>query len=191
MTTKKQRIFAEAAQLFREKGYSAASMRDLAERVGLKPSSFYSHIKSKEEILQKICFDSAQKFTEGMERVEQSGGTSRQRVRALLGLHLRVALEDPTSVTVFNDEWRHLSEPALSRFVSLRKDYEHRFLRIIESGIEAGEFRAVHPQLALYTLLNALRWLHFDGKLSKQFSAESLREELEKILLHGLIVEKK
>ncbi len=191
MSTKKQVIFAEAAQLFREKGYAAASMRDLAERVGLKPSSFYSHIKSKEEILQKICFDSAEKFTKGMVAVKESGGTSIEQVRALLQLHLRVALEDPTSVTVFNDEWRHLTEPNLSRFVELRKDYENRFLQIIQEGIKMGEFRMVHPQIALYTLLNALRWLHFDSKLSKELSVEDLQAELEKVLLNGLITPKK
>ena len=45
--TSKERIFEEAAILFTEKGYQASSMRDLSDRVGLKPSSFYNHIKSK------------------------------------------------------------------------------------------------------------------------------------------------
>jgi AcrR family transcriptional regulator len=44
---KKEAIYEAAAQLFREKGYKAASMRDLAERVDLKVSSLYSHIGSK------------------------------------------------------------------------------------------------------------------------------------------------
>jgi AcrR family transcriptional regulator len=52
---RKQIIYREAARLFREKGYNAASMRELAERVQLKASSLYNHIGSKEEILVKIC----------------------------------------------------------------------------------------------------------------------------------------
>jgi TetR/AcrR family transcriptional regulator, cholesterol catabolism regulator len=61
----KHKIFEEAARLFQENGYLAASMRDLAQRVGLQVSSLYSHIGSKEELLQKICFDSARAYTEG------------------------------------------------------------------------------------------------------------------------------
>ena len=51
---KKELIYKEAALLFKEKGYQKASMRDLADRVNLKVSSLYSHIGSKEEILQKL-----------------------------------------------------------------------------------------------------------------------------------------
>lgn len=187
MSTKKEIIFQAAAQLFREKGYTAASMRDLAERVGLKPSSFYSHIKSKEEILQKICFDNAQKFTEGMEVVEASGGSNIEQLQALLRLHIQVALENPTSVTVFNDEWRHLSEPFLTKFVLLRKDYELRFLQIIKAGIAAKELQDINPQIILYTLLNALRWLYFDSKLARASSRESIEKDLSQVLLRGII----
>jgi AcrR family transcriptional regulator len=48
VSEKKQRILEAAACLFRDKGYSATSMRDLAGAVNLKASSLYNHISSKE-----------------------------------------------------------------------------------------------------------------------------------------------
>ncbi|RYF93648.1 MAG: TetR/AcrR family transcriptional regulator, partial [Chitinophagaceae bacterium] len=60
--TRKDVIIAKAARLFREKGYSASSMRDLAEEVGVEAASLYNHISSKAEILQEICFKVANKF---------------------------------------------------------------------------------------------------------------------------------
>ena len=115
-----------------EKGYNAASMRDLAERVQLKASSLYSHIGSKEEILVKICFDNAHRFTEGMDKVEKMNCNAAEKIESLLKLHIRTAIEETTAVTVFNDEWRHLSEPYLNDFISMRKDYENRFRKIIK-----------------------------------------------------------
>lgn len=187
MKSKKQIIFQEAATLFREKGYSAASMRDLAERVGLKPSSFYSHIKSKEEILQKICFDSARKFTSGMEKVQAENKTNLEKLQSLIHLHIQVALDDPTSVTVFNDEWRHLSEPHLTQFLELRREYEFDFLNIIKAGISEGEIKQVDPVIVLYTIINSLRWLHFDNKANKELSPEKIEKDLIQLLLNGLI----
>lgn len=184
--TKKQQIFEAAAVLFREKGYATASMRDLAERVGLKPSSFYSHIKSKEELLQKICFESADKFTQGMAAVLADGGTSMDQLRALISLHLRVALEDPTSVTVFNEEWRHLSEPHLTEFLNLRREYENNFLEIIKTGIKQGLLKPLDPGLVLYTMINALRWLYFDSKLTKERNVRDIEKDLSQLLLDGL-----
>ncbi|MBK6904960.1 MAG: hypothetical protein IPH04_19665 [Saprospirales bacterium] len=58
---------------------------------------------------------------------------------------MRTALEDPTSITVFSDEWKHLEEPYLSEFLERRRDYEQRFRDIIQQGIRTGEFQSLDP----------------------------------------------
>lgn len=50
----KEKIFDAAIDLFAEKGYDATSMREIAEAVGIKKASLYSHYKSKDDILEKI-----------------------------------------------------------------------------------------------------------------------------------------
>lgn len=49
MTTK-QKIIIEALRLFSAQGYDGASMRDIAEAVGIKGASIYNHFKGKEDI---------------------------------------------------------------------------------------------------------------------------------------------
>lgn len=185
-STKKQQICEAAARLFRDKGYSATSMRDLARAVNLKASSLYNHIQSKEEILQEICFRNARRFLEEMNRIEAMQAPAAEKVRELIRLHIAVATEDVTSVTAFNDEWRHLSEPQLSEFVALRRNYETRFRTIIEEGIHHGEFIPVHPTIALHTIFSAVRWLYDWFRPGRSVTMENLEEDITHLLMSGL-----
>ena len=185
--TKKQIVIEAAAKLFSDKGYSAASMRELAGRVGLEQaSSLYNHIKSKEAALQEICFENAQKFTDGITTIESNISDPGEQIRALINLHIQVATNDITSVTVFNDEWRHLSEPQLSEFLALRKDYEERFKEIINKGIKTGTFKNINPTVALHTILSALKWIHYWYKTGRDSDLEIVKKDIILLLMSGL-----
>ena len=78
--SKKDLILQKAAAMFREKGFAATSMRDLAETVGIEAASLYNHIRSKNEILEAICFDVANRFNTNIELLEASKQTSIPKV---------------------------------------------------------------------------------------------------------------
>ncbi len=184
----KQIIQEAAVRLFRDKGYSATSMRDLAEAVNLKASSLYNHIKSKEEILKDICFDNAHRFLDGMKEVEALPGSAAEKVEALLRLHIRTATGDAASVMAFNDEWRHLNEPLLSEFMALRKDYEGRFLAILRAGMQSGQFQKIEPTIALHTIFSSIRWLHDWFQPGKKLTAAEVEGHVVRMLMQGLAV---
>ena len=52
--TTKEKIFEAAIDLFAKKGFDATAMREIAEEVGIKKASLYSHYKSKNEIMDNI-----------------------------------------------------------------------------------------------------------------------------------------
>jgi len=187
MKSKKEEVFQEAALLFQEKGYAAASMRELAKRVGLKQaSSLYNHYKHKEEILQQICFENAHKFINGIKTIEADATSSTEKIKALIRLHIDIATQDISSVTVFNDEWRHLTEPHLSSFLVLRKAYEERFKKIVKQGMQDGDFRALDPTITFYTLLNSIKWIHHKSHLEKEADKIVLQNNITTFLLKGL-----
>ena len=68
--SRKEVIIKAAAKLFHEKGYKAASMRDLAVKVGVEAASLYNHIRSKSELLHDICFDVANIFNAHINDIE-------------------------------------------------------------------------------------------------------------------------
>ena len=138
--TKKQHIINTAADLFKEKGYTATSIRDLASKVGLEPSSIYSHIKSKEDLLTEICQSCATRFSNGMNEIYFQDITERKKIKALIHLHLEIAYDIPASITVFNDEWKFLHDDAKADFLESRKDYEKKFKKILTDGKKNGKF---------------------------------------------------
>lgn len=183
---RKQDIFRASAKLFREKGYAATSIRDIAEYVGLEPSSLYSHIKSKEEILTTICADCAQLFEDGMDQIIRSDLDVHGKLDALIDLHLDIAFTKPSSVTVFNDEWRHLPQDELILFLEKRKVYEDRFKSVIATGIDEGHFEEISKTTALNIIINSVKWLHFfSNKLSqKEFMLK--KNEIKRFLKKGI-----
>lgn len=183
---KKQRILEAAARLFRDKGYPATSMRDLAKAVNLKASSLYNHISSKEEILQEICLTNARRFRQGMQDVRELNEGVEKKVEALIRLHINIATQDITSVISFNDEWRHLSEPFLSTFRDMRRDYEEAFLLLIRHGQKEGLFKPGDPNVFLYTILSAVRWLYDWYEEGKRLTAADLEAQLIPMLMDGL-----
>jgi TetR/AcrR family transcriptional regulator, cholesterol catabolism regulator len=163
----------------------------LAERVDLKVSSLYSHIGSKEELLRKICFDNAALFTKGMSHVEKMEGSVIEKIKAIIALHVDVAVKNPSSVTVFSNEWKHLSDDEseqfnLNNFLVLRKDYENRFRQIIIHGINNGELKKTNPDIALFTILTSVRWLHYWYKPSRNINSSELINQISSLLLNGV-----
>lgn len=185
--TRKDEIQSAAARLFGEKGFAACSVRDIASAVGLGAASLYNHMGSKDELLTKICFHCAQEFLDGMNAIDVEGRSPDEKVRELIKLHIHIALNDKSSVTVFNDEWRHLQEPFLSKFLELRRMYETAYLRIIHEGISTGAIKQMDPYLVYQMILSSLRWLHLPGAKKLKQTETELTEQITSIILNGII----
>lgn len=183
---RKEAIYRAAARLFREKGFAATNMRELAQAVGLEASSLYSHISSKTDLLDHICFAAAERFTRGMASILEDHPDPLARIRALIRLHADIALDDPTSQTVFSDEWRHLPPERLEAFLTLRRDYERHFLEILVAAQQEGLIRPLPPRVILLTMLSALGWLYRDAAAAQSRDRAALGEQLSQILLDGI-----
>jgi AcrR family transcriptional regulator len=169
---RKEQINEIAQTLFRNKGYAATSMRDLAKEVGIEPASIYSHVKSKEALLQKICFRIADEFFDALQGILKEDLSAEEKLSTAIDAHVGVILNNLDATTVFFHEWKHLSEPSLSEFKTLRNKYEKQFRSIIEAGIESDEFDEVDAHVSiklLFAMMNSIyEWYNPKGKLKQQ-----------------------
>jgi AcrR family transcriptional regulator len=184
--SRKQQIEEKATVLFQERGYAATSMRDLAQDLGIEAASLYSHIKSKEEILQKICFRMAAEFFSAWQDVELENSSQAAKMEKAMIAHVKVITKDTDASAVFFNEWRHLSEPFLGDFLAMRDDYEGRFKKILRDGMAAGEFKIVDEKFMMLTILSSLNWTHNWYKPEGNLTPEEIGKRLSGLLLNGL-----
>src|ERR1700676_3124392 len=143
-SSKKITTIEKAPKFFREKAFGAASMRDLAENVGVEAASLYNHIQSKSEILQAICFKVANDFLSHLEAVQASPEPILKKLELIIRFHIRMMMDKYEFVYISDHEWRHLPEPYLSNFLNQRRSYRKRLGNIIEDGIERGEMKNIN-----------------------------------------------
>lgn len=186
-STKKEAIIQKAAFLFKTKGYSATSMRELADSLGVEAPSLYNYIGSKSELLQSICSKMANEFHLNLDVVENSTATAVAKVEAIVRFHIQKMLNNFDEVFVANHEWKHLKEPMLSSFLNQRRNYEKRVMAVFENGIEKNELRITNPYVAVLTILSAVRGLEFWYGHKKNVTQEELENEMVKNLLNGIV----
>jgi TetR/AcrR family transcriptional regulator, cholesterol catabolism regulator len=185
-STRKETIIETAARLFRERGYSATSMRDLAEQVGVEAASLYNHINSKAEILQEICFKVANKFMAQIEKLDASDLTSLEKIEAILRFHIQQIIHHYEEVYVSDREWKHLTDPYLSNMQSQRRMYRQRFANIIEEGIKNNEIKNIDAPTAVLIMLHAVSGIESWHRSTQKISGEMLEENMITILIGGL-----
>lgn len=185
-SSKKDVIIEKAARLFREKGFGAASMRDLAEHVGVEAASLYNHIQSKSEILQAICFKVANDFISHLDAVQSSPETAIKKLERIIRFHIRMMMEQYEFVYISDHEWRHLPEPYLSNFLNQRRTYRRSLADLIARGIEHGEMQDIDPYVAVLTMLSAISGIESWHRSRKSISPEALENNMVKYLIDGL-----
>jgi AcrR family transcriptional regulator len=162
-------------------------MRDLAQNLGIEAASLYSHIKSKEEILQSLCFDMAAEFRKSLQEVETKKVSASEKLKLGIIGHIQVMAKDLIASAVFMNEHRHLSQPYLRDFLLLRINYINRFKDMIEEGIKKGEFKEnIDKKLAVMTLFSSLNWMPMWYDPESNIMPNEIGQQLADMLVNGL-----
>ena len=184
--SKKDVITRKASALFRKKGFSGTSMRDIAESIGVEAPSLYNHIESKNDILIDICFNIARLFTDFLKEVEYTSGSNLSKIESIIRFHISIMINEFENVYISNHEWKHLPEPYLSEFKNQRRNYRLRLAALLQKGIDSKEINVVNPYVAVLTILSAISGIEGWQRSGKKIDAKLLEENMIKILIEGL-----
>ena len=150
--SRKEEIVRVAAQLFKEKGYTAVTMRDIAAKMGIKAASLYNHITSKQDILDAVIISLAEAFTNGMQSIKSSNNNTIDKLKQIIQLHVKLSSQNSYAMASLNNDWMHLEE-RLDYYKKLRVEYEDDFRTILVDGITASDIIEANPEVMLFSIL--------------------------------------
>lgn len=184
MSVRRQELTRQAARLFAERGYHGTSIDDLAKAMGVKKSSLYAHIESKQDLLYETMRDGARAFHGALDAIPETVSAT-ERIRLALRGHLRVVAEQLDVATVFVQEWRYLEGERRNEIVAERRRYEERFRALFREGRDLGQLRTdLDEASAALLTLSAANWAY--TWLEPGRSTDSLADRFFALLLDGM-----
>ena len=90
-------ILAAAERIFVEHGYEGATIRKIADEVGLSSTALYMHFSEKSEILHEICRGAFEQLISGNQRIMADHGPAQDRLRAMLEAYVDFGFANPNA----------------------------------------------------------------------------------------------
>jgi TetR/AcrR family transcriptional regulator, cholesterol catabolism regulator len=184
MSARRSELTREAAKLFAQKGYHGTSIGDIADALGVRKGSLYSHIASKEDLLYETMREGADAFHGALDAIPEDLPAT-EKIRLALRGHLRVVSEQLDVATVFVQEWRYLEGARREEIVSERRRYEERIRELFREGRELSELRAdLDEAVAALLLLSAANWAYTWLKAGRD--TDELADRFYALLVDGM-----
>ena len=164
-------IRQEALRLFAERGFSAVSMRELADAVGMRQGGLYNHFGSKHDLLVDLMTRHMELLLDACDAALADISDPAARLDAFVRFHVGYHLEFPRDVFIAYMELRSLEGDAREAVIGLRDRYENVLCDILKDGVGEGVFvirdPAVHARMLLSMLTGVTAWFRDGGRLSR------------------------
>jgi AcrR family transcriptional regulator len=114
-----------SARLFRDKGFAATTVRDIAGAVGMRSGSPFYHFANKQEILKAVMEEGLRQGLERTREAIEGSATPQQRFRALVRTHYRILHDEGSDfIAVMLHDWRSLPARYKREIVKLKDRYD-------------------------------------------------------------------
>lgn len=188
---RRNQILAIAAKLFANGGYSATTVRDIADEAGILSGSLYHHFSSKEAIAREILRTFLEGLVSQYEEILAANLNAQETLDRLVQASFTVITEQTDSVGLFQNESMFLqSQPGFEFLREHSSRIEEIWRGQIAKGQEEGVLRDTLDTPTLYRFIRdalwmTVRWYRPGGR----HTAETLSATLLDLLHHGIFTD--
>ena len=184
---RRQEVIDVAARIFREKGYEATSIQEIAEEVGILKGSLYYYIDTKEDLLFGVIKEAYDAALNLIERLEQRDGGALELIEALVYGHAEVFSKNYVQSSVFFREFRALSEERQETIREAADVYSRFLISQIRRGQRSGEIKSdINPRLAAIGIIGMMNSMAFWYRPDGRATAGQIGKEFSRLVIGGL-----
>ena len=154
---RKHEILHAASELFRQRGFHATGMRDVAAALGMHAGNLYYYFENKHELLAFCQEETLNRLLAAADEIRAADVSADRQLLALIAAHVRCLNED-TPGSLAHLEVEALSGAWRTRIQAQRDRYEARIRKLVRQGIAEGVFRPADPKLVTLAILGAVNW---------------------------------
>lgn len=180
-------ILDAAAQIFREKGFHAASMQEIAQAVNLQKASLYHHVASKQDILLALLDRALDTLIEQFENDVNPQLPPPDRLRQAMQAYLQAMLDNRDLAAVLLLEHRSLEPHHHASHIPRRDRFERLWRDLIEEGRRKHTFNCNDPALSAKAMLGAMNWIITWYRPDGELSAKQIADQYADLFLSGLM----
>lgn len=163
-------ITAAAREVFAERGYHGASIRDIARGAGLSLSALYHWHSSKQDLLAELIRESTNDYFLACEReLRDAGDDPAERLAAMVRAAVEYRVRRQVESNITAREWRNLEPDHQERLDGLRRSATQLWAEVIDDGVARGVFGCPHPadaRRAIQAACNAIaQWYDPAGEV--------------------------
>lgn len=157
--SKRDEVITVAAEVFRERGYEAGTLDDVAAAMDLRKASLYYYVKSKADLL-RLIFDRA--ISKSLEQIEEylAIPDPHERLVALVRHQALTVASDPALFGVFFDHRSGLAPQDMAEIAAKERVYVRHFIRAVEDAMAAGALPVGDPRMVADTLIGMASWVY-------------------------------
>jgi len=187
LQSRRARMCRTAAQLFRDRGYDATSVSDVARALGMTKAGLYHHFESKEALLFEIMMYGLDRVKDEVIVPVRAIRDPEERLRQLIVRHARIATRGQGAIAHLGDEIRALP-PAGRKQIEVRMRVYVDLVRETLTELQtAGRLRDVDVTVATFSLAGMILWLPRWFRQGGRLDQEKVAEEIANFALGGLL----
>lgn len=188
LAKREQAIIAAAAQVFKDKGYHAATTRDIAAAVGIQQASLYYYISSKEELLYLVVREPIVRLYSQVEEIVKASLPTRAKIERAMHAHLAAFDENYPHMFVYVQELPHLVATLQETVRDIPERYQRLWEELLQQGLAAGELRAdLDVTATVFMIMGMCNWLHRWYRKGGRLDTETLARQYASALLDGIM----
>ena len=183
---KREDILRSASLVISRQGYHNATMEDIAAELLMTKGALYYYFKNKEELLYRCHYLILTEAKERMEEIVRAEVASVEKMRMALRHHIEVAIREKEVFNLIVKPETTFSEDNIPEIIEKRDDYAKLFDRIIDEGVERGEFEVPEKKMSRMIILGATNWIQVWYSPDGKYSPEDVEEIYADLLLKML-----